>query len=373
MSRRIRVLVADDSTFIRRALKRVLSEAPDIEVIGEARDGMQAVDLARSLRPDVMTLDLEMPRLNGLDVLRIVIGELDTRVIMVSSFTREGAEETFRALEEGAFDFVDKTMVRNRMDFTHLGHDLVEKVRLAGGLQSLPKTKLELPPTTLAVSTLPSEPATITPEPPHLSKGKVRTPTALVVVGASTGGPPAVRQFLAGLKPTLSAGIIVVQHMPPGFSAGFAKRLNQTAPVVVEQVVDGEPLWAGHAYVVPSGCELTLTNRDGEWFPKLTKAAGDSKYRPSLDQVLAAVATSGIRPVAAVVLTGMGADGAVGAAALARAGGEVFVQDAASSVVYGMPKAVRDAVGTVAAEAPPGILAGAVCAWLDRVGRGPCV
>lgn len=346
---KIRVLIVDDSTFVRRALIRVLRAADDVEIVGEARDGMAAIDAARRLKPDVMTLDLQMPKLGGLDVLRVLRDELPTRIIMVSSFTREGAEETFQALEEGAFDFVDKTRVRNRVDFINLGQDLLAKIRLAMGQATAESSAI--PPARV-------NPPQSAPAPP------ARTARGLLIVGASTGGPPAVRRFLNAFSPSFPAAIVIVQHMPPGFSEGFARRLNQMAPIIVSEAVDGEVLLPAHAYVVPSGMEADFAVEDGVLRMFLREGDADEKHRPSLDHTLTRAAVLDV-PRLAVVLTGMGADGAEGAVQFVSSGGDIAVQDADSCVIHGMPRAVANRV-EVAFEAPPDELG----EWASRVMAG---
>jgi two-component system chemotaxis response regulator CheB len=347
------VLIVDDSTFVRRALARSLRAAPDIDVVGEARDGISAVQMARELRPDVMTLDLQMPELSGLDVLRVIAGELPTRVIMVSSFTTEGAEETFRALEEGAFDFVDKTSARNRLDLSRLGQDLIAKIRLAAGQPSRPPVVArEKPPLSPAIEGRPSSLGT----------------RGLLLVGASTGGPPAIRRFLAGLRPDIETPVVIVQHMPPGFSSGFARRLNQTSPLLCSELTSGGLLVGGHVYVVPSGFDFVLSTEDEGLRASLRPAPEDAQHRPSLDAAFRAAALPRVRPLVGVVLTGMGMDGAAGVREFVAVGGEVYVQDEDSSAIYGMPRAVRGAVPVVA-EGDPETLGILVMGRLSRSGN----
>lgn len=343
---KIRLLIADDSTFVRQALVRALSVHADLEIIGEARDGLHAIELARQLCPDVMTLDLQMPQLSGLDVLRVLRDELPTRIIMVSSFTRVGAEESFRALEEGAFDFVDKTLVRNRMDFVRLGDELIEKIRLAAS-QVSPAVRIHSWPKTEALA-----PKSKTPP---LATELIAATRALVVVGASTGGPPAIRRFFSTLRPGLPAVFIIVQHMPPGFSGGFAKRLNQTSPLVVHELTDGEVLSAGHAYVIPSGSEIAVEQHGEQVRINLKSGDSDTRHRPSLDHTLRTATSIHLPLKIAVVLTGMGADGREGIVPFAQAGGQVLVQDEGSCIIYGMPKAVKETIKPDL-EAPPEVL-----------------
>lgn len=333
---KIRLLIADDSSFVRQALIRVLSDHEEIDIVGEARDGLNAIEMARQLLPDVMTLDLQMPHLNGLDVLRVLRDEVPTRIIMVSSFTRAGADETFRALEEGAFDFVDKTLVRNRGDFIRLGDELLEKIKLVAAQPSLLGKFSAAPPIPKSKS------HEVGDHFESLDADKAQA-QALVVVGASTGGPPAVRRFFSLMKPTIPAVFIVVQHMPPGFSSGFARRLNQISPLLVSEVLDGELLLPRHAYVVPSGSEIAFAQTTTGVRAILRSGESDLRHRPSLDFTLKSASALEFPLKIAIVLTGMGADGKEGIRDFVAGGGRVGVQDQDSCIIYGMPRAVKEA------------------------------
>lgn len=360
----IRVLIVDDSTFVRRALRRVFREASEIDVVGEARDGEEAVEMARRLRPDVVTLDIQMPGMSGLDVLRMIREDVRGGVIMVSSFTSEGADETLEAMEHGAVDFVDKTSVRNRMDFIGLGQDLVEKIRALSGEDAQAGWPVDQSvPTVVEPDAEPEVPAGRDTE---ADVAALSRPDSLVVVGASTGGPPAVRRFLSSLSPTIRTTLLVVQHMPPGFTEGFARRLNQSAPLVVSELVSGQRLAAGHAYVIPSGSEIELDlTPDGDITVELLFPDERGPHRPSLDRTLEVAADAFGDRAIAVILTGMGTDGAEGAARLKSHGGRVYAQNEASCVIYGMPKAVRSAVG-LDGEGSPEELGAAVLRALRR-------
>ena len=352
MTTPIRLLIVDDSTFVRKALRRVLADTPSIDIVGEARDGQSAVQLIETLAPDVVTLDLQMPGMNGLEVLRAIRGRTNARVIMVSTYMQEGTELAFQALEEGAVDFLDKTSVRNRMDFTSLGEELVRKIRQAAGVSAPPDDEPPAPRPQEA-----SRPPTAIP--PGL-------PRALVVVGASTGGPPAVRRLLDALPPVLPAAFIVAQHMPPGFTEGFARRLDGAPSVRVREASTGARLRCSEVLVVPSGHAVELRMDDAGWCVELVPAAAGEQHRPSIDRALErAAAFAGARSIA-IVLTGMGADGALGARAVKAAGGHVYTQSAASCVIDGMPRAVREAVH-VDGEGTPVELAATVAALVESL------
>lgn len=353
MATPIRLLIVDDSTFVRKALRRVLAGTPTIEIIGEARDGPAAVQMIGDLAPDVVTLDLQMPGMSGLDVLRAIRGRTNARVIMVSTYMQEGTELAFQALEEGAVDYLDKTSVRNRMDFASLGEELVRKIRQAAGV-------------TVPAEDPPAPPRAAEPLPAAAAAWAPGLPRALVVVGASTGGPPAVRRFLDALPPVLPAAFIVAQHMPPGFTEGFARRLDGARNVRVREASAGARLRCGDVLVVPSGQAVELRMDDEGWCVGLVPAGAGEQHRPSIDRALEqAAAFAGVR-VVAVVLTGMGADGAQGAKTVKAAGGRVLTQTAASCVIDGMPRAVREAVA-VDGEGTPAELAGLVSSHVEAL------
>jgi len=354
---RIRVMIVDDSTFVRKALRRMLRDEPDLEIVAEVRDGQHAIEAARQLQPDVMTLDLQMPGLSGMDVLRALAVELPTRIIMVSSLTREGAEETFAALDEGAFDFVDKNMAQNRLDFTRLRDDLVTKIRAAAGVKKPPQHQH-------ADAAQDSRPPAQAPEtqsaaPPQPYAPSRQPPCGLVVIGASTGGPPTIRRLLQALPRSPCAALLVAQHMPPGFTDGFARRLAQVAPTPLHEARDGDAVFAGHTYVIPAGRELWLTAGEEpvRWRIRLRDAVEDPAHRPSVNQTLASAAAVAGERVLAVILTGMGSDGADGAATVVAAGGRVMIQDRDSSTIYGMPRAVAERVRPVFEGTPEALAA----------------
>ncbi|MCM0081101.1 chemotaxis response regulator protein-glutamate methylesterase [Geomonas sp. Red32] len=324
---RIRVLVVDDSSFVRKALVRMFEESPEIEVAGVAPDGASALELIEELVPDVITLDVMMPGMDGISTLCQIMERRPTPVIMLSSCTGRGAEKTIRALELGAVDFIDKCSVGGAMDISGLERELTQKIRVAAGI----RVALPLPPEQAAPLPIPdSEPPRIHPK--------------LVVVGTSTGGPAALTVVLAKLPAELPCPVLVVQHMPPGFTGPLAERLNRSCAVTVKEAQDGEELRAGWVYIAPGGKHLKLTRRGERLVTRLDLEPEGTLHRPSVDVLFDSAATHLGSGCLAFVLTGMGSDGVRGAMEIKRRGGKVFVEAAETTVVNGMPRAVAAAL-----------------------------
>jgi len=347
----VRVLIVDDSPFMRLVLRRILSEDDRFRVVGTASDGLDALAQARELQPDVITMDVEMPRLDGVSAVRELMRVRPTPVVMVSTLTRRGAETTLRALEVGAVDYVAKP-----------SGDARELVDLADELRSAVLRA--------ATSRPRSRPASAAPAPvdgrprDDLDHGPADT---VVVIGASTGGPPALTEVVAPLPHPLDAAVVIVQHMPPPFTEALARRLDRLSPLPVREAADQDGLWRNAILVAPADYHLAITP---ERSVRLERTPARHGVRPSVDVTLECVPSSfGSRSVA-VVLTGMGRDGAEGARAVEEAGGTVIVQDEASSVIYGMPKAAKEATRR-AIELPLEAIPTAIAAAVKKVqGKG---
>lgn len=334
--RRIAVLVADDSALYRQMLLNVLAHVPGVDVVGVAHDGLDAVAKAESLQPDVVTLDVSMPRLDGLGTLR----ELRRRgsrakVIMVSSLTSEGSPATVEALMEGAFDFVTKPSgLETHQVRTHIHAALLEK------FAAIVDTR------TVAAGALP---AAVAQGRPDGAAGPPRAVTAregrfdVVAIGTSTGGPQALTSLLPALPADLPAPVIVVQHMPAGFTAQLATRLDELSRLRVVEAADGMPFAPGTVYVAPGGMHMRIDRAAGGG---CRCAVFDGPHRlgcrPSFDTLLESLAPILGAKTLAVVLTGIGRDGVEGCTAIRREGGYVLTQAPAGCAVYGMPKAVAD-------------------------------
>lgn len=316
----IRVLIIDDSALMRRMLTEILSAAPDIEVVGTAQDPYVARERIKALDPDVLTLDVEMPRMDGLTFLRNLMRLRPMPVVMVSSLTAEGAEVTLQALELGAVDFVCKPKggLEGMRDYAD---DLIEKVRVAARL----KPRLRAGALKKAPQAQPR---------PHVSTGVAST--QILAIGASTGGTEAIKEVLLGLPPD-TPGVVIAQHIPPGFSAAFARRMDQQTGINVKEAADGDRILRGHAYVAPGDSHLRVMREGIYYVCRLDRGEPVNRHRPSVDVLFWSVADSVGDKTAAALLTGMGADGAEGLKALREAGAHTIAQDEATSVVWGMP------------------------------------
>ncbi|ABQ26862.1 protein-glutamate methylesterase/protein-glutamine glutaminase [Geotalea uraniireducens] len=325
--KKIRVLVVDDSAFIRRALIMMFNGNPDIQVIDVASNGEMAVALVKELRPDVVTLDVKMPVLDGLSALERIMKECPTPVIMLSSLTGKGGDNTLKALELGAVDFVDKSSAGGPMDIAALASSLIAKIMIAArvdvGKLKGAEEKFSAPRTPVSAA---------------------KKETEVVVIGASTGGPPALQAVLTKIPENIPCPILIVQHMPVGFTASLADRLNRLCALAVKEAVDDEPIKQGTAYIAPAGMHLKLKRLGGELRIRLDLLPEDTLHRPSVDVLLESAADVCGEKTLAFVLTGMGRDGASGAQAIKNAGGRIFVESEESSIVFGMPKAVMDSV-----------------------------
>jgi two-component system chemotaxis response regulator CheB len=326
----IRLLVVDDSAFVRKALVRIFARHPHIEVIDVASDGEMALSLTKRLRPDVVTLDVRMPALDGLSALERIMAECPVPVIMLSSFTGKGGEYTLKALELGAVDYVDKSAIGGPMDFSSLAGELTEKILSAAKLDR---------------GTLHHR-STQGRETVREPVGRLlqRRRHALVVIGASTGGPQALRLVLGQIPADYPCPILVVQHMTPGFTASLSEKLDGTCALKVKEAVDGEKFIPGTVYIAPAGLHLKVGKREGDMIASLELAPHDSLHRPSVDVLFESAAAVCGAGCIAFVLTGMGKDGAAGAEAVKKGGGRVFVESEDTAIVYGMPRAVAESV-----------------------------
>ncbi|QDV36845.1 protein-glutamate methylesterase/protein-glutamine glutaminase [Tautonia plasticadhaerens] len=326
--RPVRVLIVDDSALIRKLLGEMLRSSPLLEVVGVARDGEEALELADRLRPDVVTLDVEMPGLSGLEVLPRLLEIAPVPVIMVSSWTQEGADVTLAALELGAVDFLAKPD-RSRFSQLRDARDLlVAKVLMA----SKSKVRGQRSPTAAA-------PAGVVKPPPSPSSRAVRK---CVVLGISTGGPQTLTRIFSRLEPPFPP-ILVVQHMPATFTAVFANRLNRSCPASVQEATDGQRVEPDRILIAPGGRHLSLSGRPPMARVALSDGPLVSGHRPSVDVLFRSAAEVFGADAVGVMMTGMGRDGVEGCLKILEAGGTTLGQDEASSIIYGMNKAAFEA------------------------------
>lgn len=334
--KKIRVAVVDDSSFMRKAVVRMLARESRIVVVGTAASGEELLTQLDTWQPDVVTLDLFMPGMGGLRTLDRIMERRPLPVILLSSHSRERAPLTIEALHRGAVDFIDKQRY-SLMDFQALGRVLIDKILLVSGAH------VHLPEPVAP----PAEPEHKGPErrahPRVSSPQPTRAPACdLLLIGASTGGPVAIREILEDLGTELRVPAVVVQHMPKGFTRAFAERLNSQLPVPVLEVLGSEPLLRSTVYIAPAERHLVIRGRPGELTADAISDPDDVTHRPSVDVLFSSAARIPKLRTVALLLSGMGTDGAKGMKELASAGAQTLAQDAATSVVYGMPRAAAE-------------------------------
>ncbi|AUH00354.1 chemotaxis response regulator protein-glutamate methylesterase [Prodigiosinella confusarubida] len=315
---KIKVLCVDDSALMRQIMTEIINSHPDMEVVATAPDPLVARDLIKKFNPQVLTLDVEMPRMDGLDFLEKLMRLRPMPVVMVSSLTGKGSEITLRALELGAIDFVTKPQLGIREGMLAYSELIAEKIRMAAKAR-LPQRNANNIPTVMI------------PSMPLLSSEK------LIAIGASTGGTEAIRHVLQPLPPT-SPALLITQHMPPGFTKSFAERLNKLCQITVKEAEDGERVLPGHAYIAPGARHLELARSGANYQVKLHDGPPVNRHRPSVDVLFRSVAQYAGRNAVGVILTGMGNDGAAGLLELHQAGAYTLAQNEASCVVFGMPR-----------------------------------
>ena len=324
MSERIRVLVVDDSALMRKLIPQILARDPEIEVVGTAMDGAFGLKKIEDLRPDVVTLDLEMPRMDGIETLRQITRKHRVPVIIVSALTTEGATATFKALALGALDFVAKPRDAASAHMDEIAEDLITKIKVAS------KTRTR---------NVPSPAVLERPKPGKPAQRPRRDPTRVVAIGVSTGGPNALQYLLSQLPGDFSASILVVQHMPEGFTEMFARRLNECCAIDVKEAQSGDLLQAGRALICPGDRHMKVRRMPLADTVVLSDEPRVNGHRPSVDVLFRSVgAEFGSRAIG-VLMTGMGDDGANGMGAIKQAGGLTIAQTEESCVVFGMPKA----------------------------------
>lgn len=333
MGVKARVLVVDDSAFMRQSVSRVLAGQPDFEVIGAATDGIEGVALVRRLKPDIVTMDVEMPRMDGLQALAIIMRDMPVPVVMLSSLTAEGAPATIRALELGAIDFVQKPSPP-AVGVSQAAAQLVRVLREATTVrvQALRTAAVEA----AAGGSRPApEPLPVRPRRPEASVPADR----VLAIGCSTGGPKALAELVPHLPANLPATVLIVQHMPAGFTRSLAERLDRLSPLAVKEAEHGDVAAVGQVLIAPGGKHLTV-NAQGS--VELNEAPPEHGVRPAVDMLFRSLPGRFGSRIVAAVLTGMGSDGAEGASLIRAAGGRVVAEDASTTVVYGMPRAVAE-------------------------------
>ena len=323
---KIKVLIVDDSALIRSVMSEIIGSQRDMEVVGVAPDPIVARDLIKQTNPDVLTLDVEMPRMDGLDFLEKLMRLRPMPVVMVSSLTERGSEITLRALELGAVDFVTKPKLSIQSGMREYTDLIVEKIRTASKARVRPRQVSSADPNKAgAGDALP------------LIRNPLTSSEKLIIIGASTGGTEAIKDFLMQM-PSDCPGILITQHMPEGFTRSFAKRLDGLCKISVKEADSGERVLPGHAYIAPGHSHLSLARSGANYITQLDQGPPVNRHRPSVDVLFSSAAVYAGKNAVGVILTGMGKDGAKGMLEMRNAGAHNFAQDEASCVVFGMPR-----------------------------------
>jgi two-component system chemotaxis response regulator CheB len=333
--RRIRVLIVDDSALVRSLLSDILSSDPGIEVVGVAGDAHVAREKIKALNPDVLTLDVEMPKMDGITFLKNLMRLRPMPVVMVSSLTERGADVTLDALALGAVDYLSKPKIDLAATLQNYGEELIEKVRAASkaSVRALDPRRAAMIATNMASKASHNTDAVLPRAPPPK---QLRTTERIIAIGASTGGTEAIKEVLMRLPPD-TPGVVIAQHIPKAFSGPFAKRMNDCCQVTVYEAEDGQQVLAGHAYIAPGDRHLMVVRDGARYVCKLDDGVPVNRHKPSVDVLFRSVAQNAGRNAIGAILTGMGKDGARGLKEMLDAGSRTIAQDEATSVVWGMP------------------------------------
>ena len=355
MSRKIRVIVVDDSALVRSLLSEIINRQRDMECIGTANDPLIAREMIRELNPDVITLDVEMPRMDGIDFLGRLMRLRPMPVVMISTLTERGAEVTMKALELGAIDFVAKPRVGLASGLNDLATQIVDKIRVAAVAQVRRAPARDALPSGGGVGSAGAA------APPSALLGGLST-EKLICIGASTGGTEAIKEVLVHM-PADSPAIVITQHMPPGFTTSFAARLNGLCQITVKEAANGERILPGHAYIAPGGTQFHVARSGANYVAVVDDGPPVNRHKPSVEVLFKSAAAVVGRNAFGIMLTGMGNDGAAAMREMKDAGSYNYVQDEATCIVFGMP---REAIAHGAADEvlPLGQIAPALIARL---------
>ncbi|MDB5747629.1 MAG: chemotaxis response regulator protein-glutamate methylesterase [Massilia sp.] len=349
-----KVLIVDDSALIRSVMSEIVNSQPDMEVVATAPDPLVARELIKKHNPDVLTLDVEMPKMDGLDFLEKLMRLRPMPVLMVSSLTERGSEITMRALELGAVDFVTKPKLSIQAGMREYTELIADKIRAAARARVKRASSTATPTTAL----------------PQL-RSPLTSSEKLIIIGASTGGTEAIREFLMQM-PSDCPGILIAQHMPEGFTSSFARRLDSLCKIRVLEAAGNERVLPGHAYIAPGHSHLLLARSGANYMTKIEQSEPVNRHRPSVDVLFRSAALAAGKNAVGVILTGMGKDGAAGMLEMKNAGAQNFAQDEASCVVFGMPREAI-AIGAAHEVAPltalPGLVLGHMSAHGGRALR----
>lgn len=324
---KIRVVVVDDSALVRKLLSEIINRQKDMECVGTANDPLIARDVIRECNPDVITLDIEMPRMDGVEFLSRLMRLRPMPVVMISTLTEHGADITLKALELGAIDFVAKPRIGLSDGLNQLSAQIVEKIRIAASA----KIRRHVSPTTSTTAATPDK----APSAP-ISIGRIST-EKIICIGASTGGTEAIKEVLLCM-PANAPAIVITQHMPPGFTKSFAARLNGLCKITVKEASHGERILPGHAYIAPGGNQFRIDRSGANYVCVVENSEPVNRHKPSVEVLFRSAALVAGRNAYAIMLTGMGADGAVAMKEMRDAGSYNYAQDESSCIVFGMPR-----------------------------------
>ena len=327
---KIRVLVVDDSAFMRKVISDMVVSDDAFEVVDVARNGEEAVEKIKRYHPDVVTLDIEMPKMDGLTALKRIMESNPLPIIMLSSLTKKGADETLKALDLGAFDFITKPSSLIKVSTPEMKEELLQKIRFASRTKVSKPVSLDRPKP--FVSAAPKRTTSISK-----SNGNSKF-KKLIAIGTSTGGPRALQEVIPYIPRDIDAGILIVQHMPPGFTKSLADRLDSMSQIRVKEAEDGDVILSGWAYLAPGDSHIKVYKQAGQFMIKLDNGERVSGHKPSVDAMMYSIADLNDQNVIGVIMTGMGADGADGLRRVKDKNGYVIAQDESSCVVFGMPK-----------------------------------
>jgi len=328
----IKVLIVDDSSFVRTALTQIIKSEEGFEVVGRAVNGKEGVEMAQQLKPDIITLDIIMPEMDGLEALKIITKKTSAKVIMISSLTKEGANATFDALAMGAIDFICKSMGDTAISMIKLREDVVLKLKEVAGIDDIPDDESgEKESYSKTITQIASKPI-------HTIRS---ADIELIGIGVSTGGPAALQKLIPALPSDFPLPIIIIQHMPVDFIEHYATRLNKISSVNVQVAREGQLLVGGQVLVAPGKLHMRVKKDKSEQMSiSLDEEPADSIHRPSVDETFSSMASTCPKTSLGIILTGMGQDGLIGSKNMKKAGSFIFAEHKSSCVVYGMPKAI---------------------------------
>lgn len=344
---KLKILVVDDSFFMRKVLSDIINENDNFEVIGTARNGQEALQRIKDVNPDVVTMDIEMPIMDGLTALKIIMKEIPVPVLMLSGLTKEGADATIKALDLGAVDFIPKPGNIFKVNVDEMKDEIYKKINIAAKVKlktkqqamqqivsSINDDKVEIPRVRKKIS-----PQKVISKSSSIDKGKRSSKiTKLVAIGTSTGGPRALQNVISDLPKDMDSPVVVVQHMPPSFTKSLAERLDSISNLRVKEAEDNDVLENGCVYIAPGGRHIKLEKKSNVYRIKLDDGPKVSGHKPSVDVMFSSVSEINELKICGVILTGMGSDGANGLCDLKKKQGYIIAQDEASCVVFGMPK-----------------------------------